>query len=788
MNSLSAERLEKLDAYWRATNYLAAAQFYLKENPLLQAPLRPEHLKPRIRGHWGSAPGLNLIYVHLNRLIQDTNARFLFLAGPGHCASAILANVYLEGTYSEFFPEMPQNLEGLTRFCRQFSSPGGVPSHVSAMTPGSIHEGGELGYSLLHAFGAAFDHPELIAVAVVSDGEAETGPLSGSWQSINFLNPKRDGAVLPILHLNDGKLSGPTVFGRMEDEELRMLFSGFGYQVLTVAGSDPAKVHPEFAQALDQAYEQIRSFQKEARESGLKGRPRWPLILLRTPDGWTGPKAVDGVAVEGTCRAHRAPLMDARENPEHFRLLESWLRSYKPEELFEENGCLRADLEALAPKGDLRMGASPYANGGKLLVELDLPDFANYAVSIKPRGTVNSEATRVAGNLVRDVMRRNPNNFRVFCPDETDSNRLGAVFEVTDRCLVSKVLPGDDHVSPDGRVMEILSEHACEGWLEGYLWTGRHGLLVSYEAFATVLDSMASQHAKWLKLYKEIPWRHPIASLNYLLTSHVWRQEYDGYTHQGPGFIDTLINKKGGVVRIYLPPDTNTLLSTLDHCLRSRHYVNLIIAEKQPALQWLSLEEAREHCGRGASVWAWAGNDGGDPDIVLGCAGDVPTLEAIAAAWLLQTHIPDLRVRIVNVVDLMVMSPPAYHPHGMDPQDFVNLFTEDKEVIFAFHGYPRMVHDLVHGRPNPARFHVRGYREEGTTTTSFDMVVLNGMSRYHLAIEALRRVPRLASRVQPVIDLFEQKLAEHSIYVKSHLDDLPEIQNWTWSAPHPAAG
>ncbi|QSR85365.1 phosphoketolase [Methylacidimicrobium sp. B4] len=788
MTPLSAERLEKLDSYWRATNYLAAAQFYLKENPLLREPLRPEHLKPRIRGHWGSAPGLNLIYVHLNRLIQDTGARFLFLTGPGHCASAILANVYLEGTYSEFFPEITHDLAGLTRFCRQFSSPGGVPSHVSAMTPGSIHEGGELGYSMLHAFGAVFDRPELIAVAVVSDGEAETGPLSGSWQSIHFLNPKRDGAVLPILHINDGKLSGPTIFGRMEDEELRLLFSGFGYQVLTVAGSDPAKVHPELAQALDQAYEQIRSFQKEAQESGVKGRPRWPLILLRTPDGWTGPKMVDGVPLEGTWRAHRSPLMDAGENPEHLRLLEGWLRSYKPEELFEESGRLRSELEALAPKGDLRMGASPYANGGKLLVELDLPDFANYAVSIKPRGAVDAEATRVAGSFVRDVIRRNPNNFRVFCPDETDSNRLGAVFEVTDRCLVSKVLPGDDHLSPDGRVMEILSEHACEGWLEGYLWTGRHGLLVSYEAFATVLDSMASQHAKWLKLYKEIPWRHPVASLNYLLTSHVWRQEYDGYTHQGPGFIDTLINKKGDVVRIYLPPDANTLLSTLDHCLRSRHYVNLIIAEKQPALQWLSLEEARAHCARGAGIWDWAGNDGGDPDIVLGCAGDVPTLEAVAASWLLQTHIPELRVRVVNVVDLMSLSPPAYHPHGMDTQDFVNLFTEEKEVIFAFHGYRRMVHDLVHGRPNPARFHVRGYVEEGTTTTSFDMVVLNEMSRYHLAIEALRRVPRLASRAQPVIDLFEKKLAEHRIYVKSHLDDLPEIQNWTWSAPHPAIG
>ncbi len=783
MAQLSTKSIVKIDAYWRAANFLAAAQFYLEENPLLREPLRVEHLKPRIRGHWGSAPGLNLVYAHLNRLICETGSHLLFVAGPGHCASAVLANLYLEGTYSEVFPDMSQDLDGLRLFCRQFSSPGGVPSHASALTPGSIHEGGELGYSLLHSFGAVFDHPELIAVPVVSDGEAETGPLWGSWQSINFLNPKRDGAVLPILHVNDGKLSGPTVLGRMEDEEIRLLFSGFGYQVLSVVGSEPQKVHRELAEALDRAYGQIRSIQAEARQTGLRGRPRWPLLLLRTPDGWTGPKEIDGIPLEGTFRAHRSPLMDARENSHHLRLLENWLRSYRPEELFDESGRFKSELADLAPKGELRMGMSPYANGGKLLVDLDLPNFAEYAVRVEAPGGSEAEATKVAGCYLRDIIQKNPRNFRLFCPDETDSNRLGAVFEATDRCLVSKILPGDDHVSPDGRVMEILSEHCCQGWLEGYLWTGRHGILTSYEAFATVLDSMASQHAKWLKLYRDIPWRHPVASLNYLLTSHVWRQEYDGYSHQGPGFIDTLINKRREVIRIYLPPDANTLLSVLDHCLRSRNYINLVIAEKQPALQWLGMEEARFHCSRGASIWTWAGNDQGNPDIVLGCAGDVPTLEAVAAAWLLRKHLPELRLRLVNVVDLMALSPPAYHPHGMDNQDFVDLFTEDKDVVFAFHGYRRMVHDLVHGRPRPERFHVRGFIEEGTTTTSFDMVVLNQISRYHLAIDALRRVHRLYAQAQPVIDFFEQKLAEHRIHVKSHLDDLPEIQQWRWTDP-----
>nr|ANC58211.1 xylulose-5-phosphate/fructose-6-phosphate phosphoketolase [Candidatus Methylacidiphilum infernorum] len=786
---MSAE-LENIDLYveyWNAANYLAAAQFYLKENPLLRVPLKSEHLKPRIRGHWGSAPGLNLIYVQLNRLIQKTNSQFLFITGPGHCSSAILANLYLEGTYTEFYPEITQDIDGLTLFCRQFSSPGGVPSHVSAMTPGSIHEGGELGYSLLHAFGAAFDHPELIVAAVVSDGEAETGPLAASWQSINFLNPSRDGAVLPFFHVNDGKLSGPTLFGRMEDQDIALYFSGLGYEPFFVCGNDPYKVHSELAQVLDKAYLAIRQIQKDAKEKGLKGKPKWPIIIFRTPDGWTGPKEVDGVRIEGTYRSHRSPLMDARENPEHLKILESWLKSYHPEKLFDEKGKFREDLQALAPKGTLRMGSNPYANGGGLLVDLALPDFTEYRVPVKQPGSSFSEPTHVLGKYIRDVMRRNPNNFRLFCPDETDSNRLSAVFEVTNRCFVSKTYPEDDYLSPDGRVMEILSEHCCQGWLEGYLLSGGHGLLVSYEAFAMILDSMASQHAKWLKLYREIPWRKPIASLNYLLSSHVWRQEYDGYTHQGPGFIDTLINKKGNVIRIYLPADTNTLLAVMDHCLRSRNYINLVIAEKQPSLDWLDMNEARAHCARGASLWSWASNDRGNPDIILGCAGDVPTLETVAASWLLQKHFPELKVRVVNVVDLMTLSPPAYHPHGMDDINFINLFSASQPVLFAFHGYPRMVHDLVHGRPNPGRFHVRGYQEEGTTTTSFDMVILNKMSRYNLAIDAikyaLKGIPHLRSKAEELIGFFEQKIVEHSTFVRAHLDDMPEIKNWTWSNP-----
>jgi xylulose-5-phosphate/fructose-6-phosphate phosphoketolase len=791
MSSLSQDELLKIDAYWRAANYLAVGQIYLLDNPLLRKPLKPEHIKPRLLGHWGTSPGLSLVYVHLNRLIRDTGANVIYVTGPGHGAPAILANVYLEGTYSEIYPEVSQDVDGVRRFFRQFSTPGGIPSHVSAHTPGSIHEGGELGYSLAHAYGAAFDNPDLLVACVVGDGEAETGPLAGSWKSVRFLNPVRDGAVLPILHLNGYKIAGPTVLGRVDDETLRSLFAGHGYEVHFVEGDEPMRVHRAMAETLDSVYARIRAIQEHARANGFSGQPTWPMIVLRTPKGWTGPKAWNGLPIEGTFRAHQVPLADVRENPEQLKLLEEWLRSYRPEELFDEGGRLVPDLAGLAPRGRHRMGASPHANGGRLLVELDLPAFTDYAVEVGLPGTVRAEATRNLGRYLRDVFRRSERarNFRLFCPDETNSNRLNAVFEVTDRCSVGKVIAIDDHVSPDGRVMEVLSEHLCQGWLEGYLLTGRHGLFASYEAFVTIVDSMLNQHAKWLKTCRELPWRHSIPSLNYLLTSHSWRQDHNGYSHQGPGFMDTVINKKGTIVRIYLPPDANCLLSVMDHCLRSRDYVNVIVVDKQPELQWLDMDAARAHCARGASAWGWAGNDwGGEPDVVLACAGDVPTLETVAAAWLLRRHVPELRVRVVNVVDLMALSPPAYHPHGMDPEAFLELFAEDVPVIFAFHGYVRMIHDLVHGRPNPARFHVRGYMEEGTTTTPFDMVVANEVSRYHLAMQALRRVPRLRSQSAPVIEQCEVKLAEHRLYIQEHLEDMPEIRDWTWSAPQGDSG
>jgi xylulose-5-phosphate/fructose-6-phosphate phosphoketolase len=786
VSQLSHSRLERIHAYWRAANYLAVGQIYLQDNPLLRKPLRPEHIKPRLLGHWGTSPGLSLIYVHLNRLIRETDANIIYITGPGHGAPAILANVYLEGTYSEIYPQVTQDETGMRLLFQQFSTPGGVPSHVSPQTPGSIHEGGELGYSLAHAFGAAFDNPDLLVACVVGDGEAETGPLAGSWKSVNFLNPVRDGAVLPILHLNGYKISGPTVLGRTDDDKLNSLFAGLGYTAYFVEGDEPMSVHQAMAEALDKAYADIGSIQEDARTNGFSKQPVWPMIVLRTPKGWTGPKEWNGLPIEGTFRAHQVPLTEVKTNDAQLKLLEEWMRSYGPEELFDENGRLTQELIELPPKGHRRMGANACANGGQAHINLDLPNYIEYAIQVQDPGAVKAEATRNLGTYLRDVFQRaeKDKNFRLFCPDETSSNRLDAVFEVTNRCSVSQILETDDHIAPDGRVMEVLSEHLCQGWLEGYLLTGRHGLFPCYEAFVTIIDSMFNQHAKWLKTCRELPWRRPIPSLNYLLTSHAWRQDHNGYSHQGPGFMDTVINKKGSIVRIYLPPDGNCLLSVMDHCLRSQNYVNVIVAGKQAELQWLDMEAARRHCAQGASKWEWASNDQeGAPDVVLACAGDVPTLETMAAAWLLRKHLPDIRVRVVNVVDLMSLSPPAYHPHGMDPERFLELFTENTPVIFAFHGYVRMIHDLVHGRPNPARFHVRGYMEEGTTTTPFDMVVANRLSRYHLAIEALHRVDRLRSQSAHVIDQFEMKLAKHHEYIEEHLEDMPEVKAWTWSEP-----
>jgi xylulose-5-phosphate/fructose-6-phosphate phosphoketolase len=784
MNTLSLKELTNINAYWQAANYLAAGQIYLQENPLLKGPLKPGDIKPRLLGHWGTSPGLNLIYVHLNRLIKNTGANVLYVCGPGHGAPAIVANTYLEGTYSEIYPEVGQNEQGIRQLFRQFSTPGGVPSHVGAHVPGSVHEGGELGYALGHAFGAAFDNPDLLVACVVGDGEAETGPLEGSWKSIAFLNPVRDGAVLPILHLNGYKISGPTVLARMTDVQLTQLFSGYGYDVFFVEGDIPAAVHQQMAGILDEAYRRIKRIQEKARTGGITTPIHWPMIILRTPKGWSGPKAWKGVPIEGTFRAHQVPLTGVKEDPDKLKLLESWMRSYRPEELFDNAGKLIPELAALAPQGDKRMSALPDANGGLLLKELRLPDFRSYELKITGPGETEAESTRNLGKYLRDVftLNKEAKNFRLFCPDETTSNRLEAVFEVTNRCSMEEILPKDDKLATDGRVMEVLSEHLCEGWLEGYLLTGRHGLFPCYEAFVTIVDSMVSQHAKWIKTSRELPWRKPVASLNYLLTSHTWRQDNNGYSHQGPGFIDTVVNKKSSVIRIYLPPDANTLLSVTDHCLRSKDYVNVVVAGKQPELQWLSMEEAIEHCAKGASDWKWAGNSHGKmPDVILGCAGDVPTLESVAAAKLLMDYFPDLVVRLVNVVDLMALSPQAYHPHGMSDELFSELFTNTAPVIFAFHGYVRIIHDLVHGRPDPARFHVRGFIEEGTTTTPFDMVVLNQMSRYHLAMEAVKRVPRMHQQADDFINLCESRLKEHHNYICTHLDDMPEIKNWKWT-------
>ena len=785
MATLEEEQLQLIDQYWRAANYLAAAQLYLQDNPLLKAPLRPEHIKPRLLGHWGTCPGLNLIYVHLNRLIKATDANILFICGPGHGAPAVLANSYLEGTFSETYPAVTPDEKGMRLFFRQFSSPGGIPSHVSPHTPGSMHEGGELGYALAHAFGAVFDNPGLIAACVVGDGEAETGPLSGSWKSIKFLNPARDGAVLPIVHLNGYKISGPTVMARMTDEALASLFRGYGYEPIFVTGNEPMLVHALMAHALDKAYTVISDIQSLTREqpSAVHTWLPWPVIILRTPKGWTCPKEWEGKPLEGSFRAHQVPIMHVKENPEALALLEQWLHCYHAEELFDKQGRLIPELRELAPHGQRRMSANQHTNGGLLLRDLQLPDYREYAVPIETPGVTVAESTSQLGKFLRDIFTLNEaeQNFRLFCPDETHSNRLQAVFDVTKRCFIEPVLGTDEDLSPNGRVMEVLSEHLCQGWLEGYLLTGRHGIFPCYEAFITIIDSMFNQHAKWLKMCRELPWRRELASLNYLLTSHSWRQDHNGYSHQGPGFIDTVANKKSSVVRIYLPPDANCLLSVMDHCFRTRNYVNVIVAGKQPELQWLDIKSAEAHCAQGASVWEWAGNDQGHTtDVVLACAGDVPTLETVAAAWLLRKHLPQLKVRVVNIVSLLSLSPKAYHPHGLEDALFTQLFTDEAPVIFAFHGYVRIIHDLVHGRPAPTRFHVRGFMEEGSTTTPFDMVVLNNISRYQLALEAIRRVERIQEQAAPAVQYFESQLKKHPAYIREHLEDMPEVKHWKW--------
>jgi xylulose-5-phosphate/fructose-6-phosphate phosphoketolase len=775
------DELDALDAYWRAANYLTVGQIYLLANPLLREPLRPEHIKPRLLGHWGTSPGLSLIYAHLNRVIRSRDANMILLTGPGHGGPAIVSNVYLEGTYSEIYPSVPQDERGIDRLFRQFSTPGGVPSHVGPQTPGSIHEGGELGYVLSHAFGAVFDNPDLVAVAVVGDGEAETGPLEGAWKGVKFLSAARDGAVLPILHLNGYKISGPTVLGRADDAALRRLFEGQGYELHLVAGHEPRSVHRQLASALDACIDRIRSLQSKARTRGARGAVRWPMIALRTPKGWTGPRVVNGLPVEGTFRAHQVPLADVRSNPEQLAMLEAWMRSYAPERLFDRGGRLIASLRALAPSGARRMGASPHANGGALTRPLDLPPFPDYAIDVPAPGAEHHESTRVLGALLRDVYRRNPTRFRLMCPDETTSNRLGAVFEVENRCFQEPAIAIDDHVSSEGRVMEVLSEHNCQGWLEGYVLTGRHGLFATYEAFALIVASMATQHSKWLEATAALPWRAAVPSLNYLLTSTCWRNDHNGFSHQGPGFMDTIISKKGTVARVYLPPDANCLLSVADHCLRSKDYVNLVIIDKQPQLQWLAMPAARDHCARGASIWDWAGTEAGHaPDVVLGCAGDIPTLETVAAAAWLRIHAPDLRVRVVNVVDLMRLFSPREHPHGMLDDMFVELFTRDVDVCFSFHGYAGAIHQLLHARPNAQRFHVRGYKEEGSTTTPFDMVVLNETSRFHIAIDAIRRARRPPANAAELTEACRRALDDHRAYVTGHFEDLPEIRDWTW--------
>ena len=785
-----------LDRWWRAANYLSVGQIYLMGNPLLREPLVADHVKPRLLGHWGTTPGLNFVYAHLNRAIMARDQRMIFVTGPGHGGPGVVASSYLEGTYSEIYPEIGLDEPGLQRLFTQFSFPGGIPSHAAPETPGSIHEGGELGYALSHAYGAAFDNPDLVVAAVVGDGEAETGPLATSWHSTKFVDPRRDGAVLPVLHLNGYKIANPTVLARIPEEELVSLLRGYGHAPRVVAGSDPAQMHADFAAALDACLDEIADIQGEARASStpVPRRP-WPMIVLRSPKGWTGPKEVDGQRMEGYWRSHQVPFANARSDDSHRQVLEEWMRSYDPDSLFDESGAPAPDIAALHPAGELRMSASPHANGGLLLTPLRLPDFRDYAVDVPDPGTGAVEATRVMGSFLRDVMARNMENFRLFSPDENSSNRLQDVMEVTDRAWNAEIEPYDDHLAPDGRIMEILSEHTCQGWLEGYLLTGRHGFFSCYEAFIHLVDSMFNQHAKWLESTRRIEWRRPVASLNYLLTSHVWRQDHNGFSHQDPGFIDHVVNKKADVVRVYLPPDANTLLSVTDHCLRSKHYVNVVVAGKQPALQYLSMEDAVVHCTKGLGIWEWASNDDGEegPDVVMACAGDVPTMETLAAVSLLREHLPDLRIRVVNVVDLMRLQPASEHPHGLSDADFDALFTADRPVIFGYHGYPWLIHRLTYKRTNHHNIHVRGYKEEGTTTTPFDMTVLNNLDRFNLAIDVIDRVPRLAASSGAAREEFKNALIRHRQYIRSHGEDLPEVRQWQWSAepgpevrtPHP---
>ena len=780
---LSPDMLDKMNRYWRAANYLCIGQIYLFENPLLREPLKAEQIKPRLLGHWGTSPGQNLIYIHLNRLIKEHDADIIYISGPGHGGPSLNACSYLEGTYTEVHPEITSDEDGLRLMFRKFSTPGGVPSHCGPHVPNSMHEGGELGYSLVHAFGAAFDNPDLIVACVIGDGESETCPLEGSWKSVNFLNPVRDGAVLPILHLNGYKISGPTAQGRTSDADLRALYTGRGYKPYFVEGDDPEVVHQLLAGTLDDCYAEIRSIQQSARKSGFKKQPVWPMIILRTPKGWTCPKEVDGIPIEGTFRAHQVPLATVRENPEHLIILEAWMKSYKPEELFDKNGSFIPELAALAPVGNRRMGGNPHVNGGRSLITLALPDFTDYALEIPGPGQVLAEAPRKLGDFFRDIFEMNLTNFRMFCPDETNSNRLNSIFEATKRCSMAELVSIDDELGPEGRVLEVLSEHLCEGWLEGYLLTGRHGMWSSYEAFAQVVDSMLTQHAKWLEQCREYAWRKPIASLNVLITSHAWRNDHNGFSHQATGFVDNALARRSDTIRVYYPPDSNCLLSVFDHCLRSRNYVNIVTCGKQPQLQWLNMDEALEHCSRGASTWKFATNDGGgEPDVVLACAGDVPTIEICATSWLLQKHVPGIKVRVVNVVDLMTLMYPDKHPHGMDEMSFNALFTEKAPVIFAFHNNRWLIHTLVHGRANEGRFHVHGYIDQGTTTTPFDMVVLNEMSRFHLALDALKHIPRLRVQAADAIQMFGKKLTEHHDYIREHLEDMPEIRNWQWTA------
>ncbi|MGQ5720668.1 phosphoketolase family protein [Pseudochrobactrum asaccharolyticum] len=781
---LTPDQLKLTDRYWRAANYLSVGQIYLMQNPMLREPLKPEHVKPRLLGHWGTTPGLNFIYVHLNRIIKERNKDVLYVCGPGHGGPGMVANTYLEGTYTETYPDITEDVDGMQKLFRQFSFPGGVPSHVAPETPGSIHEGGELGYALVHAYGAAFDNPDLVVACVVGDGEAETGPLAAAWHSNKFLNPKRDGAVLPILHLNGYKIANPTLLARMSDEDLHSLFTGYGYEPFFVEGHEPEKMHQLMAATFDSTFDRIKAIKEQA---DLKSpeRPRWPMIILRSPKGWTGPKVVDGKMVENHWRSHQVPVANCRADDAHRKILEDWMRSYDPEDLFDESGKLKPELRALAPSGEKRMGAIPHSNGGLLRKDLKTPDFRDYAVNVTEPGAVQEQTTKILGDYLRDVLRLNDEdkNFRVFGPDETASNRLGSVFEATDRVWMAETLNSDDHLASDGRVMEVLSEHLCQGWLEGYLLTGRHGFFSCYEAFIHIVDSMFNQHAKWLQVARELPWRKPVSSLNYLLTSHVWRQDHNGFSHQDPGFVDLVANKSADIVRVYFPPDANTLLWVGDHCLKTWNRVNVIVAGKQPSPQWLTMDEAEKHCEAGLGKWDWAGSeDGMEPDLVMACAGDVPTMETLAATAMLREALPHLRIRVVNIVDLMALQSPQHHPHGVDDSEFDALFTTDRPVIFAYHGYPYLIHRLVYKRTNHPNFHVRGFIEKGTTTTPFDMAVMNELDRYHLAIEALKRLPLAADIAEPLIASLNEKLQKHHDYVREHGEDMPEVRDWKW--PH----